>query len=76
MKLVPGLFSILAAMVLVGCQGDPTNAPTAKAVEDANAKRMADIDNNPKLTPEQKAQLKSHLGRLGTGSAKPGQMPR
>jgi hypothetical protein len=72
MSIKPLLLTIPLALVLAGCQGDQTNAPSVKAVEDANAKRIEAIDNDPRLTPEQKAAMKAHIGGV-TGGAAQGQ---
>lgn len=53
--------------LMVGCSGNATNEPSVAAIEDANAKRAAAVDNDPLLTPAQKAEMKSHmnLGKAG-----------
>ncbi len=61
---------------LLGCQGDPTNAPTAQAVEDANKARIEAIENDTTLTREQKDMMKSRLGGVtGGATGKQGQPP-
>lgn len=57
---VIGVISIFA--ILSGCSGEPTNEPSAADVSKANADRAAAVDNDPKLTPQQKADLKAHMG--------------
>lgn len=55
------LIAILAAGCLTGCSSNPTNAPTVEEAKAADASRAAAIDNNPNLTPQQKAAIKSHM---------------
>jgi len=52
----------LAGLSLYGCSGNPTNEPTADAVAKANRDRAAAIDNDPSMTPEQKALMKEKMG--------------
>ncbi|MHB8635677.1 MAG: hypothetical protein ACYC96_04300 [Fimbriimonadaceae bacterium] len=56
----------MLALTLIGLTGcvDYNNRPPASAAEikTADAKRQSYVDTLPNLTPEQKAQMKSHLG--------------
>lgn len=57
----------LAALVVVGCSGNPTNEPSVKEIQDANARRAAAIDSDTSLTEEGKAKMKEML-KLDGGS--------
>jgi hypothetical protein len=59
--------SAFAGLILSigGCSSNPTNEPSASAIQDANAARAAAIDNNPNYTPEQKAVMKQRMGLSG-----------
>ena len=51
----------LAGAILAGC-GSDNAAPDPVASKKADETRQALIDNQPGLTPEQKAIMKSHMG--------------
>jgi len=53
----------LAVVGLVGC-ADYNNRPpaTPAEVKQADDKRQSYVDTMPNLTPEQRAQMKSHMG--------------
>jgi uncharacterized protein YceK len=55
-----GLFLLVGAL-LAGCSSNPTNEPSDKEINDAVAKKMKAIDDDPSMTPEQKAELKKHV---------------
>lgn len=61
-KVLLSLCGIVAVLALVGCEENPTNAPSDEAVIKANQDRAAAIDNDPKLSPEQKAKMKEMMG--------------
>jgi hypothetical protein len=63
------LFAAISSC-LVGCDSNPTNAPSDEAIQQANVKRAAAIDNNPKYSPEQKATLKKMLHLDGSAPVK------
>lgn len=75
----PLLILLLALSILVGgCDNNPTNEPTQAAIDKANADRAAAIDNDPKLTPEQKETMKQMMGltpggRPAGGPKRPGE---
>ena len=74
MKKMKGLSAgLLAALLLAGCTGNPTNAPTEDAVKKANVDRAAAIDNDTSLTPEGKAKMKEMMGLTPGGRNDPGQ---
>lgn len=52
----------------VGCSGNPTNEPSAAAVQKANEDRAKAIDNDPTFTPQQKEQMKAAMGLGGKKS--------
>lgn len=66
MSLKKALLVLLPVVALAGCDSNPTNAPSDAALKAADDKRSAAIDKDPSLTPQQKADMKSHLG-LGRG---------
>ena len=51
----------VTCLLLSGCSGESTNAPTKEAVDKANVDRAAAIDNDPSLTPEGKAKMKEMM---------------
>jgi hypothetical protein len=53
---------------LVGCDSNPTNAPSEDAIKKANADRAAAIDNDPNLSPDQKQKMKEMM-KLSPGSS-------
>jgi outer membrane biogenesis lipoprotein LolB len=59
-----------ACLVLTGCT-DYNNRPPASAAETkaADDKRQAYVDTIPNLTPEQKANMKAHMGGGGPAPA-------
>lgn len=61
----------LVVSALVGCSSNPTNEPSTKEINDAVAKKMKAIDDDPTMTPEGKAELKKHIagpvGGAGNG---------
>ena len=69
MMIKPLITAVCLFAVLIGCSGNPTNEPSASDIQKANIDRAAAIDNDPKLTAEQKAQMKEAMGLTGT---KPG----
>jgi len=64
--LVTGLL-VLFAGLLAGCDNNPTNAPSKVDVAAADAARAKAVDDNPKLTPEQKEAQKRMMGLLPGG---------
>ncbi len=54
------------ALLLAGCSSNPTNEPSAGAIQDANQKRAAAIDADPNMSPEQKQKMKEMLKLNGT----------
>lgn len=52
---------LFVAVSLFGCGSEPTNEPTAAAIEKANQDRFAKIDADPSMTAEQKAEMKKHM---------------
>jgi hypothetical protein len=66
------LFAV-SVLVAVGCDSNPTNAPTKAAVEDANAARLKAIEENPNLTAEQKEMQKRMMGLTDGGRGGEGQ---
>lgn len=60
MKHVLGLIAF--GVLCFGCSGNPTNEPDAAAINDAVKKKFEAIDNDPNMTPEQKAEMKKHMG--------------
>lgn len=60
--------SLVSLTVLIGCSVtgcvDYNNRPPASAeeVKKADQNRQAYVDTIPNLTPEQRAQMKSHMG--------------
>ena len=61
-----GLIFVSLSLAVVGLGGcaDYNNRPPATAAETkaADTKRQAYVDTIPNLTPEQRAQMKSHMG--------------
>jgi hypothetical protein len=55
------LLAMTLLFVTAGCDSNPTNEPTADAVQQANVKRAAAIDADPSMTPEQKKKMKEML---------------
>lgn len=62
---------VLAGIVVGGCTSNPTNEPTEKDINDAVAKKMKAIDDDPSMTAEQKAEMKKHLGGPVGGAGGP-----
>ena len=54
------IFSV-GALGIVGCGTEPTNEPTAAAIEKANQERFAKIDSDPSMTAAQKDEMKKHM---------------
>jgi hypothetical protein len=67
MKYLAMILAVCGLGLMVGCDSNPTNAPTKEAVADANAARAKAIDDNPNLTPQQKQQQKEMMGLTGKG---------
>jgi hypothetical protein len=67
MKYLVMILAVGSLGLMVGCDSNPTNAPTKEAVADANAARAKAIDDNPNLTAEQKQKQKEMMGLTGTG---------
>ena len=67
MKYLVMILAVCSLGLMVGCDSNPTNAPTKEAVADANAARAKAIDDNPNLTAEQKQKQKEMMGLTGTG---------
>ncbi len=63
--------AIAICVPLFGCDSNPTNEPPPAAIDQANAKRAAAIDNDPKMTPDEKAKMKSMLHLDGGAPGKP-----
>jgi len=59
------------SLFVAGCDSNPTNEPSEAAIKEANVKRAAAIDNDPKLTPEQKAKMKQVLHLDGNSGPAP-----
>ncbi|MFZ4507002.1 MAG: hypothetical protein ACOYON_04810 [Fimbriimonas sp.] len=53
--------SALLLLAVIGCDSNPTNAPTADAIQKANEDRARAIDNDKSMTPEGKAKMKEML---------------
>lgn len=47
--------------VVAGCDNNPTNEPSSKAINDAVEAKYKAIDNDPSMNAEQKAELKKHI---------------
>ena len=64
-----GVVSILG---VCGCDSNPTNEPSAADIAKANAHRAEAVDNDPTMTPEQKAKIKEmmHVGSQGRTAGK------
>jgi Spy/CpxP family protein refolding chaperone len=58
---VAGLLA-LAVLGMTGCGTDNNRVPTKDEVKQADIKRQSYIDTIPNLTPEQRAQMKAHMG--------------
>ncbi len=56
------VFIALVSGLLVGCDSNSTNAPTADAIKSADVNRAAAIDADKTMTPEGKAKMKEMLG--------------
>lgn len=64
------LFAVVGATI--GCVDYNNRPPPSQAeVKQADQKRQSYIDTIPNLTPEQRAQMKSHLGGPAAGQAAP-----
>ncbi len=63
--MIKPLISLLCLVAILGCSGNPTNEPSASDIQKANDNRAAAIDNDPKLTPDQKAKMKEMMGLSG-----------
>lgn len=63
------VFVILVSGILIGCDSNPTNAPTADAIKQADVTRAAAIDADKTMTPEGKAKMKEMLGLTKKGPA-------
>jgi len=57
-----GVLCLIVAAFLLGCGDDSNRVVSPAESQAADVKRQAFIDNNPNLTPEQKAIMKSHMG--------------
>ncbi len=62
----------LLLIVLAGCDSNPTNEPAVDEINKAVEAKFKAIDDDPKLTPEQKAEMKKHM----SGPAKSGSSER
>ncbi len=54
--------ALLAAVSLFGCDRYDRNAPSQGAIDSANANRLKAIEEDPKLSPQEKKALKTRLG--------------
>ena len=68
MKYLAMILAVCGLGLMVGCDSNPTNAPTKEAVADANEARAKAIDENPNLTAEQKQKQKEMMGLTGKGA--------
>lgn len=53
---------ILVTLGITGCVNDNNRTTTTAEVQAADVKRQSFIDSMPNLTPEQRAQMKAHMG--------------
>jgi|CXWL01.1.fsa_nt_gi hypothetical protein len=52
---------VVAVFVAIGCTGNPTNEPSVDEINKAVDRKMKAIDDDPSMSPEQKAELKKHI---------------
>jgi hypothetical protein len=70
MKLKKTLLCLLLAMplfVVVGCDSNPTNAPSQAEIDQAKTDQIAAIDKDPSMTEEDKQRLKQAKGLVPGG---------
>ena len=60
----------LIAIAIFGCDSNPTNEPQVDEINRAVEAKFKAIDDDPKLTPEQKAEMKKHMsGPANSGNS-------
>ena len=59
--LIPFTVLCFSALSISGCNSNPTNEPTADEINQAVEAKYKAIDADPKMTDEQKAELKKHI---------------
>lgn len=70
MMLKKTLLALLLAMplfVVVGCDSNPTNAPTQAEIDQAKKDQLAAIDKDTSMTEEDKQRLKQAKGLVPGG---------
>lgn len=56
------LLTTISTLILIGCSGNPTNEASVEDINKAVEKKFKAIDEDPNLTPEQKTEMKKHMG--------------
>lgn len=67
MKLKHLILPALFALAAIGCDSNPTNAPTAADIKQAEQDQIKAIDNDPKMSAQDKENLKRAKGFISGG---------
>ena len=67
MSLKKTLLLALPLVALVGCDSNPTNAPSQAEIDQAKQDQLAAIDKDPSMTAEDKQRLKQAKGLVAGG---------